>query len=102
MSLSSSPPDSETSSVARRKLRIIMGGDDAGFEYKEAIKSALAADQRVEAVEDVGPHSTQDKTAYPVYAVEAAKKIASGEADRGKFHTHIPQSVLSVMVLDVG
>lgn len=29
-----------------------------------------------------GPHSADDKTAYPHFAVDAAKLIASGEADR--------------------
>lgn len=63
------------------KLRIIVGSDDAGFLYKEQLKSDLEHDERVELVIDVGVHAGQD-TAYPVIAIAAAEKIASGEADR--------------------
>jgi len=33
-------------------------------------------------VHDVGPLSADDKTAYPHFAVDAAKLVKSGEADR--------------------
>lgn len=64
-----------------RKLRIVIGGDDAGFDYKEALRRDLEADERVESVVDVGVSGTED-TAYPHVAVDAARKVASGEADR--------------------
>ena len=35
------------------KLRIVVGADDAGFAYKEALKADLQADDRVESVVDV-------------------------------------------------
>ena len=37
-----------------QKLRIVVGSDDAGFEYKEALKRDLAASPLVESVSDVG------------------------------------------------
>ena len=64
-----------------RKLRIVIGGDDAGFDYKEALRKDLEVDDRVESVVDVGVSRTED-TAYPHVAVEAARKVASGAADR--------------------
>lgn len=64
-----------------RKLRIVIGGDDAGFDYKEVLRRDLEADDRVESVVDVGV-STSENTAYPHVAVDAARKIAAGEADR--------------------
>lgn len=64
-------------------LRVVVGGDDAGFEYKEQLKADLEKDPRVATVFDIGPLSASDKTAYPHFAVDAAKLIASGEADRG-------------------
>lgn len=64
-----------------RKLRIVVGGDDAGFDYKEILRRDLEADDRVESVVDVGVSDTED-TAYPHVAVDAARKIAAGEADR--------------------
>lgn len=64
-----------------KKLRIVIGGDDAGFDYKEALRQDLEADDRVESVVDVGVSHTEN-TAYPHVAVEAARKVASGEADR--------------------
>lgn len=63
-------------------LRIVVGGDDAGFDYKAQLTSDFHSDPRVSSVYDVGPHSASDKTAYPHFAVRAAKLIATGEADR--------------------
>lgn len=66
-------------------LRIVMAGDDAGLDYKKAIKAILEKSPLVASVVDVGVTESSDKTAYPHPAVEAAKMIASGEADRGLF-----------------
>ncbi|KAI0020721.1 ribose 5-phosphate isomerase [Xylariomycetidae sp. FL0641] len=63
-------------------LRIVLGGDDAGYTYKATLKADLEADPRVTSVSDVGPSSGSDKTAYPVYATRAAEAVARGEADR--------------------
>lgn len=62
--------------------RIVVGCDNAGLEYKDAIKAMFEADPRVESVFDVGVGSGSDDTAYPHKAVEAARRVASGEADR--------------------
>lgn len=62
-------------------LRIVVGSDDAGYEYKEALKGDLAADARVAEVTDVGVGADED-TAYPHVAVAAAKLVAEGKADR--------------------
>lgn len=64
------------------KLRIVVGGDEAGYGYKEALKADLEADDRVDSVADVGVGEPEDKTAYPNVAVAAAEKVAAGEADR--------------------
>jgi len=56
-------------------LRIVLGGDDAGFDYKAALIADLSRDPRVVAVMDVGPFSSTDTTAYPHYAVAAARKV---------------------------
>jgi ribose 5-phosphate isomerase B len=63
-------------------LRIVVGGDNAGFNYKEALRKDLEADERVEVVADVGVKDPQDETFYPNVAVAAAEKVARGEADR--------------------
>ncbi|UFU06909.1 ribose-5-phosphate isomerase [Ruania halotolerans] len=62
-------------------LRIIVGADSAGFDYKEKIKADFAADDRVDSVVDVGVGSGEDVD-YPHVAVDAARKVAAGEADR--------------------
>jgi ribose 5-phosphate isomerase B len=62
-------------------LRIVVGSDDAGYEYKEALKGDLRADHRVEQVIDVGV-GTDENTAYPHVAVAAARLVAEGKADR--------------------
>ncbi|PQE14108.1 ribose 5-phosphate isomerase B protein [Rutstroemia sp. NJR-2017a BVV2] len=102
------PPSSTSSdghSSDSQGLRIVVGGDDgkpstlttplipqitntslspspAGYDYKAALTSDLSQDPRVLSVHDVGPHSPGDKTAYPHFAVDAAKLIAAGKADR--------------------
>lgn len=63
------------------KWRIVVGNDEAGVEYKNALKELMEADDRVESVLDVGVGG-DDSTAYPHVAVEAARKVASGEVDR--------------------
>lgn len=63
------------------KLRIVVGSDDAGYEYKEALKGDLNADDRVAEVTDVGVGTDED-TAYPHIAVAAARMVAEGKADR--------------------
>ena len=63
------------------KLRIVVGADDAGFEYKEALKRDLAENPMVESVVDVGVRA-DDHTAYPHVAIRAAELVAAGDADR--------------------
>ncbi|KAF3769748.1 hypothetical protein M406DRAFT_34495 [Cryphonectria parasitica EP155] len=62
--------------------RIVLGGDDAGFDYKSTLIKDLSADPRVSEVIDVGPESSSDKTAYPHFAIAAAELVAQGKADR--------------------
>jgi ribose 5-phosphate isomerase B len=61
--------------------RLVIGSDDAGFDYKEIIKADLLADDRVSDVRDVGVDA-DGHTAYPHIAVDAARLVANGEADR--------------------
>lgn len=63
------------------KLRIVVGCDDAGLDYKERLKADLQADDRVGEVIDVGVTADED-TAYPHIGVAAAKLVADGAADR--------------------
>ncbi|WP_373278145.1 ribose-5-phosphate isomerase [Zhihengliuella halotolerans] len=64
-----------------QKLKIIIGNDEAGVDFKIALKALLEADNRVEAVIDAGVNA-DDATAYPHVAVAAARRVAAGEADR--------------------
>lgn len=63
-------------------LRIVIGGDSAGFNYKTALRKDLEADERVDSVQDVGVDDSDDETSYPNVAIAAAEKISRGEADR--------------------
>lgn len=65
-----------------KPLIIAMGGDEAGVSYRSKIKADFESNPGVAKVIDVGVHSTDDKTAYAHPAVDAAKLVASGEADR--------------------
>ena len=64
-----------------KKLRIVVCADDAGVQYKDILKADLEGDGRVVEVIDVGV-SADENTAYPHVAVEAARMIANGQADR--------------------
>jgi ribose 5-phosphate isomerase B len=63
------------------QLRIVVGSDDAGYDYKTALKAMLEADPRVSIVTDVGVDASES-TAYPHIAVTAARIVAAGDADR--------------------
>ena len=63
------------------RLRIVIGSDEAGYSYKELLKADLEGDDRVESVADVGV-GADGTTAYPTIAIEAAERVARGEADR--------------------
>ena len=62
-------------------LRIVVGCDDAGLQYKDILVHDLEADERVTSVVDVGV-GPDEHTAYPHVAVAAARMVAGGEADR--------------------
>lgn len=62
-------------------LRLVIGSDDAGYDYKSALEAILVDDPRVASVVDVGVRS-EEHTDYPHVAVLAARKVAAGEADR--------------------
>src|SRR5690606_31470621 len=64
-----------------RTWRVIVGSDEAGYQYKEAIKADLAQDPRVSEVVDLGVDANST-TAYPVVAIAAGEKIRAGDADR--------------------
>lgn len=59
-------------------MKLVIGSDHGGFELKELIKAHF---KEIEFV-DVGTHST-DSVDYPDVIAEAAKKVQSGEVERG-------------------
>ena len=64
--------------------KIVVGADSAGQTYKDALKADLEKDPRVASVLDVGVGIKDNdvSTDYPHVAVDAARKVASGECDR--------------------
>lgn len=63
----------------KKPLTIVVGSDNAGHAYKTALKETLSKHAGVAKVLDVGVTDADDSTAYPHLAVDAAKKITSGE-----------------------
>lgn len=61
-------------------MKIALGSDHGGFRLKESIKKDLV--EKGYEVEDFGSTST-DSCDYPDFAIPVAKKVASGEFDRG-------------------
>ncbi|GAB3610712.1 D-erythrulose 4-phosphate isomerase DerI1 [Humibacter ginsengiterrae] len=64
-----------------RSWRVVVGSDDAGYQYKEALKADLENDPRVSEVIDVGVDA-DSHTPYPTVAIAAAEMVRDGEADR--------------------
>jgi ribose 5-phosphate isomerase B len=63
------------------KLRVIIGSDDAGEQYKVALQALLERDPRVEVVSADNSSASLDEV-YPKVALSAAQAIAAGKADR--------------------
>lgn len=61
--------------------RLVIGCDDAGYQYKEILKADLEANGLVASVVDVGVDA-DGHTPYPKVAIAAAEMVARGEADR--------------------
>lgn len=61
---------------------IVVASDGAGYADKEALKKDPEADDRVAEIVDVGVQSGDTDTDYPHVAVDAARRVAAGEADR--------------------
>jgi ribose 5-phosphate isomerase B len=61
-------------------MRIAIGSDHAGFNYKTMIAEFLAAEGHH--VEDFGTHSTESVD-YPVYIRPVAEAVSSSEFERG-------------------
>ena len=62
-------------------LKIVVGADSAGYDYKEALKVVFENSDLVAEVIDVGIDADGD-TDYPHIAVQAARMVAAGKADR--------------------
>jgi ribose 5-phosphate isomerase B len=60
-------------------MRIAVGSDHAGFELKQLVRPLL--DGAGHDVVDVGTDS-EESTDYPRHAADAARLVASGDADR--------------------
>lgn len=61
-------------------LKIAIGSDHGGLEYKNAIKDHL--ENKGYKVVDVGTY-TKDSCHYPLFGAEVARKVASKECDFG-------------------
>jgi ribose 5-phosphate isomerase B len=66
--------------AAKSPLRIVVGSDNAGHSLKMALKETLSKHKGVASVMDVGVLEADDPKAYAHLAVDACKKIKSGEA----------------------
>lgn len=77
MSISTSAP---TFAENSQNMKIAIGGDHAGFQYKEKIKDLLTANGHD--VEDFGPHS-EDSCDYPDYVHPLATSVEEGKSDFG-------------------
>jgi ribose 5-phosphate isomerase B len=63
-------------------MRIVIGSDNAGFQYKQALKADLERDARVTEVVDVGVTGPDDGTFYSDVAIRAGELIRDGEGER--------------------
>ena len=61
-------------------MKISIGSDHAGFQYKQAIAEMLRSQGHD--IIDCGTHSAES-TDYPLWCIPAAEKVAKGEAEKG-------------------
>ena len=61
-------------------MKIAIGADHGGYKLKEEIKKYLE-EKEIEYI-DIGSY-TEERTDYPIFAEKVAKKIQSGECDKG-------------------
>jgi ribose 5-phosphate isomerase B len=61
-------------------MKISLGSDHAGFEYKQALAEMLRTQGHD--IIDCGTHSA-DSTDYPLWCIPTAERVASGEAEKG-------------------
>lgn len=61
--------------------RLVLGADEAGADLRQLLLDDLLADPRVASVEDLGVRPG-DPTPYPTIGLAAARRVASGAADR--------------------
>lgn len=71
-------------------LRIVVGCDNAGVVYKDALKETLRKHKGVAEVLDVGVNDAKDDKAYPHSAVDAARKIKNGEVSSSSWPASTP------------
>ncbi len=62
-------------------MRILIGGDHAGFELKNQILAKLQAEGRD--VKDLGALEYDANDDYPDFALAVSEAVARGDADRG-------------------
>lgn len=73
-------PEGEDVNLKDNVRRVAIGSDHGGFEAKEKLKQFLTS--LGYRVTDVGTFS-KESVDYPDFAVKVARKVASGECDRG-------------------
>ena len=64
-----------------RKLRVAVGADHAGFEFKAPLVELLTG--LGHEVTDVGAHQLDPLDDYPDFSRAVAERVAGGEVDRG-------------------
>ena len=64
-----------------RAVRIAIGGDHNGFEYKERFRQML--EDRENEVVDVGPYRLDPDDDYPDFAIAVGTALQEGRADKG-------------------
>jgi ribose 5-phosphate isomerase B len=62
-------------------MKIAIGSDHAGFQYKEAIKDYL--ERAGHEVQDLGTHAAEPAVDYPLFIRPVAEAVAAGAAERG-------------------
>lgn len=62
-------------------MKIAIGADHAGFEFKEQLKEFLIKNNYE--VKDFGAYSFDKEDGFPDYAIPVAKSVSAGESEKG-------------------
>jgi ribose 5-phosphate isomerase B len=86
MTTTAASATAETTAAGKKGIRLVLGADEAGVDYKNRILADLQSDPRISEIIDIGVNRTDTPEdfvrPYPYVGIAAGELIRDGKADR--------------------